>query len=78
MKLKEFYTDESKWCKHSYQTSKGAKCLFFALCEFNKTHQPIIDYISKHYLHHSDIISFNDDPLTKFEDIKTLINTLDI
>ena len=95
MKMKEFYTDKSKWCKEAYATDiLGLPCSIYSpfatkfcpatLCkklygyEYVKIRQRMNGYVHRLNRVFFDVLVWNDYPLTTFEDIKKMVNKLDI
>lgn len=96
MKLKEFYTDESKWTKYTFYNMYGACCLMGALTKCYPTSGHIgmdmrLDVerkLQKAIIDRSiangtgkivdSIISWNDASERTFEEVKALVEELDV
>lgn len=92
MKIKELLTDESKWTQNAFgRDAEGLACFSgdpdavcwcllgaMTVCYPNSyIRAEIIRKIHKHLLNNT-VFNFNDAPERTFEDIKKLVNDLDI
>lgn len=97
MKLKEFYTDKSKWTQDEFYNGRGAYCLLRALqkcypvalgdgVEGKEKRLEVEDKIRKAILEKNikrgrfgdSIIGWNDAPERTFEEVKALVEELDV
>lgn len=90
MKVKELFTDESRWIQHyvakdvygrpcSVTGNAASFCLLGAVsrCYVNDDWRRVMDKIKLHIMVES-ITVWNDSPERTFEEVKKLVNELDI
>ena len=97
MKLKEFYTDKSKWAQYVFYNMCGGCCLTGALQKCypvalgdgvegkekrleveDKIHKAILEKNIKRGRCGDSIIGWNDAPERTFEEVKALVEELDV
>lgn len=88
--LKKFFKNKKNWCKYAYEKNNGACCLMGAVNKFyplseenNEVIRQIANYIRRYnhsgaFADSSIVLRYNDSRCRKFEDIKKLVNKLDI
>lgn len=89
MKVKDWFTDESKWCKHAnwldaagnllYHSLDGEVCQCclagaIILCYPHSEVESVCDKVRKHL--NMSITEWNDDEKRKFEDVKNVVEEL--
>lgn len=82
MKLKEWFTDSSKWCQgYACEVIKGKItkcCLAGAVGVYYPSQSRDILNTIANYLEIKDVVVWNDDSNRTFDDIYKLVNDLDI